>query len=54
VKTGFAQKRKLLKRNVEKLAGKKKVGEAFAKAGIADNARAEDVSLTQWLALASY
>jgi 16S rRNA (adenine1518-N6/adenine1519-N6)-dimethyltransferase len=53
VKTGFAQKRKLLKRNVEKLAGKK-VGEAFANAGIADNARAEDVLLPQWLMLAEY
>ena len=53
VKTGFAQKRKLLKRNVEKLAGKK-VGEAFAKAGIAENARAEDVLLPQWLVLAEY
>lgn len=54
VKTGFAQKRKLLKRNVEKLAGKKKVGEVFVKAGIALNARAEDVSLPQWLALSNY
>jgi 16S rRNA (adenine1518-N6/adenine1519-N6)-dimethyltransferase len=50
VKAGFAQKRKLLKRNVEKILGKK-TGEAFAKADIADNARAEDVPLEKWLML---
>jgi 16S rRNA (adenine1518-N6/adenine1519-N6)-dimethyltransferase len=50
VKAGFAQKRKLLKRNLEKPLGKK-TGETFAKAGVAENARAEDVSLEQWLAL---
>ena len=52
VKTGFAQKRKLLKRNVEKILGKKTL-EVFAKAGIADNARAEDVPLEKWLILSS-
>ncbi|MGC9602435.1 MAG: 16S rRNA (adenine(1518)-N(6)/adenine(1519)-N(6))-dimethyltransferase RsmA [Minisyncoccia bacterium] len=50
VKVGFAQKRKLLKRNVEKILGTH-VQEAFAKAGIAENARAEDVPLEQWLML---
>jgi len=50
VKAGFAQKRKLLKRNLEKPLDKK-TGELFAKAGIAENARAEDVLLPQWLAL---
>jgi 16S rRNA (adenine1518-N6/adenine1519-N6)-dimethyltransferase len=51
IKTGFAQKRKLLKRNLEKLLGKN-TAEVFMKAGIGDNARAEDVSLAQWLTLA--
>ncbi|MES2006568.1 MAG: 16S rRNA (adenine(1518)-N(6)/adenine(1519)-N(6))-dimethyltransferase RsmA [Patescibacteria group bacterium] len=52
VKTGFAQKRKLLKRNLEKLLGTN-TSELFKKAGIAENARAEDIELSQWLKLAS-
>lgn len=52
VKAGFAQKRKLLKRNLEGLLDKNGA-EAFTKAGIADTARAEDVSLKEWLALSS-
>jgi 16S rRNA (adenine1518-N6/adenine1519-N6)-dimethyltransferase len=48
VKAGFAQKRKLLKRNLEAVLGKN-TAEALAKAGIAENARAEDVSLEKWL-----
>lgn len=52
VKAGFAQKRKLLKRNLEGVLGKDST-EALAKAGIPDNARAEDVPLEKWLALSS-
>lgn len=48
---GFAQKRKLLKRNVEGVLGSK-VENALQDAGIPLNARAEDVPLAQWLALA--
>jgi 16S rRNA (adenine1518-N6/adenine1519-N6)-dimethyltransferase len=50
VRAGFAQKRKLLKRNLESILGKG-AGEALTKAGIAENARAEDVPLLKWLAL---
>jgi 16S rRNA (adenine1518-N6/adenine1519-N6)-dimethyltransferase len=50
VKAGFAQKRKLLKRNVEELLGKNAT-EALTKADIPLNARAEDVPLNKWLAL---
>jgi len=50
IKSGFAQKRKLLKRNLEGVLGKN-TAEALAKAGIAENARAEDVPLEKWLTL---
>ena len=51
VRAGFAQKRKLLARNVEKVFGKGSA-EALQKAGIPPSARAEDVPLEAWLALA--
>jgi 16S rRNA (adenine1518-N6/adenine1519-N6)-dimethyltransferase len=51
VRAGFAQKRKLLKRNLEPLLGKK-APELLQTAGILENARAEDVALAQWLTLA--
>jgi 16S rRNA (adenine1518-N6/adenine1519-N6)-dimethyltransferase len=51
IRAGFAQKRKLLKRNVEAVLGEQ-ASIALQKAGIADNARAEDVKLECWLALA--
>jgi 16S rRNA (adenine1518-N6/adenine1519-N6)-dimethyltransferase len=50
VRAGFAQKRKLLKRNIESVLGEKTTT-CMQKASIAPNARAEDVALTQWLAL---
>jgi 16S rRNA (adenine1518-N6/adenine1519-N6)-dimethyltransferase len=50
VKTGFGQKRKLLKKNLSALLGER-VDELFAQVGIAPNARAEDVPLKKWLAL---
>lgn len=49
---GFAQKRKLLKRNIESIFGDK-AENALQHAGILPNARAEDVSLLQWLTLAT-
>lgn len=49
---GFAQKRKLLRRNVEQLFVTS-VEDALSSAGIAPNARAEDVSLAQWVSLAA-
>ena len=51
VKTGFAQKRKTLAGNLTKLASKENVARAFAGAGIAANARAEDVNIQKWFAL---
>lgn len=51
VKTGFAQKRKLLKRNLEKLLGTQ-TATLFKNAGISETARAEELELSQWLNLA--
>jgi len=48
---GFAQKRKFLKRNVESVLDKG-AENALQEVGISPNARAEDVQLAQWLALA--
>lgn len=50
IHAGFAQKRKLLRRNLESVLGKE-AGEAMEKAGIPQNARAEDVPLAKWLDL---
>lgn len=50
VRAGFGQKRKLLKRNLEKIFGEKSSA-ALTEADIPENARAEDVALAQWLAL---
>lgn len=51
VRAGFAQKRKLLKRNLEKIFGEES-SNILQNAQISKNARAEDVALEQWLALA--
>ncbi len=50
---GFAHKRKLLKRNIEEVVGIN-AGELLTKVGIPAQARAEDVGLTEWLALATH
>jgi len=50
VRAGFAQKRKLLKRNLEKILGKDALL-ALKNAAIEENARAEDIPLEKWLAL---
>lgn len=47
---GFSAKRKLLRRNLEKVLGSG-AGEVLARAGIPDNARAEDVPVEKWLEL---
>src|SRR3989344_9375281 len=52
VKAGFAQKRKLLKRNIETVLGKQTLA-MMQNAGIPENARAEDVALKQWLVLSA-
>jgi 16S rRNA (adenine1518-N6/adenine1519-N6)-dimethyltransferase len=53
IHAGFAQKRKLLKRNLEAVLGERSVV-AMERADITENARAEDVALLQWLALAKH
>lgn len=50
---GFGSKRKLLIRNVEKVLGKD-TAEAFMRAELAPNVRAEDVPLIKWLILAAH
>jgi 16S rRNA (adenine1518-N6/adenine1519-N6)-dimethyltransferase len=50
LKTGFAHKRKVLAGNIKELLGNR-TSEILGKVGIKENARAEDVSLEQWLAL---
>lgn len=50
---GFAQKRKLLRRNIEQVLGTNAEA-ALMHANIPLNARAEDVALSQWLLLAKY
>jgi 16S rRNA (adenine1518-N6/adenine1519-N6)-dimethyltransferase len=52
VKTGFAHKRKVLAGNLKSLCGAR-TQELLKSAGVKENARAEDVSLDQWLALAA-
>lgn len=52
VRAGFAQKRKLLKRNIESVVGKN-AAEQLVAVGIAENARAEDVPLLKWVLLAA-
>ena len=51
LKTGFGQKRKFLKRNLEKLLGAN-TDAIFKNAEVAEKARAEDITLSQWLSLA--
>ncbi len=52
VRAGFAHKRKLLARNLEAAAGKEAIAAVLAEQGLPPNARAEDLSLDDWLALA--
>ncbi len=48
IRAGFAQKRKKLIRNLESIADKKHLGNAFSKLMIDTNTRAEDLSLSDW------
>jgi 16S rRNA (adenine1518-N6/adenine1519-N6)-dimethyltransferase len=50
VRAGFAQKRKLLVRNLKKILGAESA-DILQNVGISKNTRAEDVPLEQWLAL---
>lgn len=51
VRAGFASKRKLLSGNLAKIFGKEAAERAFAACTIDAKARAEDLTLTDWLAL---
>lgn len=53
VRAGFSQKRKKLKRNLEPILGAK-VTERFIDVDISEDIRAEDLTLTHWLALAQH
>lgn len=52
VRSGFAQKRKLLRSNLAPILGEETV-ERMRRAGIEEKARAEDVPLEKWLALSA-
>jgi 16S rRNA A1518/A1519 N6-dimethyltransferase RsmA/KsgA/DIM1 with predicted DNA glycosylase/AP lyase activity len=50
IKHAFGSKRKMLAGNLAYL-GKEKVARAFEASGVAPSARAEDISLPEWLTL---
>ncbi|MEI6316667.1 MAG: 16S rRNA (adenine(1518)-N(6)/adenine(1519)-N(6))-dimethyltransferase RsmA [bacterium] len=52
IHVGFAHKRKLLARNLEKTSSKEIILNSFTECNLSVSARAEDISPTQWLALA--
>ena len=52
IHAGFAHKRKLLARNLEKVVSKEIISQSFAELGLSVSARAEDISPSQWLTLA--
>ncbi|HVT75360.1 MAG TPA: 16S rRNA (adenine(1518)-N(6)/adenine(1519)-N(6))-dimethyltransferase RsmA [Candidatus Paceibacterota bacterium] len=52
VKSGFAQKRKKLSKNLGTVMSKEDVTKKFAELGLDENARAEDVALETWIELA--
>lgn len=49
VRAGFAQKRKKLSRNLESIAEKDAIGDAFRALSLGENMRAEDVSPSLWI-----
>lgn len=51
VKTGFAHKRKVLIKNLEKIANKQVLEKTFVDLGIPKNHRAENLSVDKWLML---
>lgn len=53
VRAGFAHKRKLLVRNLEAVTTKTNAVEACTSVGLSPTVRAEDVSLADWIKLAS-
>lgn len=51
IRAGFGHKRKRLAKNLEEFWSRESVVAAFAAAGLGENVRAEDLSLTTWLTL---
>ncbi len=54
VKAGFAHKRKVLIKNLQKTAEKEILEKIWNKIGISSNARAEDITLDNWGQIASF
>lgn len=54
LKTGFSQKRKLLKKNLAPLFDAGSLQQSFLSCELEEKARAEDVPLEKWLCLANY
>jgi 16S rRNA (adenine1518-N6/adenine1519-N6)-dimethyltransferase len=52
VRTGFAQRRKMLRRSLDALAAPAVLADAFAAAGVRPEARAEELDVAAWGALA--
>jgi 16S rRNA (adenine1518-N6/adenine1519-N6)-dimethyltransferase len=53
VKLGFASKRKMLRNNLASRVERSRLLDWFQELGIAENVRAEDVSVTDWVALSN-
>jgi 16S rRNA (adenine1518-N6/adenine1519-N6)-dimethyltransferase len=51
IRAGFAHKRKFLARNLEVVASQEEIKNAFSTVGIPEKARAEDLTLSNWLAV---
>lgn len=54
LKAGFAHKRKVLIKNLQKTAEKEVLQKIWNKIGISSNSRAEDISLHNWGQIASF
>ena len=52
MRTGFAQRRKMLRRSLDGLAPAERLSAAFAAAGVRPEARAEELDVVAWGALA--
>lgn len=53
VRAGFAHKRKMLAPNLAQIFNKEKILSALAAAGVSEKARAEDLTLEQWIKISS-
>jgi 16S rRNA (adenine1518-N6/adenine1519-N6)-dimethyltransferase len=53
VKLGFGAKRKMLRNNLHSIIERSSLSELMSNLGISENARAEEISVTQWVDLAN-